>query len=927
MKKESTTEAVPNTSCCSGTGSCTPSSAGRRDFIKASGLTVGMLLAGQSAVMAGPFTKDDFEHIVPADKKLSKEWIDSLYARGKALSASGKELKFIGMPVSGIATGQVYLGGDGRLWYWNLDGEPDMKWEDIGKGYKYLKPDTPHSPMDQGFALQVGSSDNKRIFTLDSNGFRDIRFTNQYPMGNVTYADADCPVNVELEAYTPFIPLNRDDSSYPVIVMRYTIENTSDQQQEVAIAGWIENFSNYRTGKENDNGVRQSQYRELEGLSVVECWAKPLGIDGASGESVSENVATPFALANDFGAVAMGLLGDAKPDLVDTMRSLPGATDLFDAQPSNETSREIQQRPFSDQAFVSMGRSVKVQPGESKTIAFTLSWRFPNARHVTGFGRKEWTRDVNYYSTQWPSASDSAATVAAREKELRDTTQTWVDTWYDSTLPYWFLERSFIPIDCMQTQLAQRLALQDGRYALDEGVTCCEGNCTHVWHYAQGLARLFPVIERECRDKVDFGLSFKDDSGAMNFRCSTKTFREAVDGQCGTILRVLRESQMTTDYRFLESIWERTRLTMDYVIKRWDKDQDGLLSGDQHNTLDKAWNGKIHWLINLYHAALKASAQMARQMDQPKAAERYESLVAKGAASMVDLLWNEDFGHFVHIPERKPEQTIGSTTGCHIDQVLGEFWLRNLGLDPVLPQDKARKALASLWKYNFSPNVGDFRAVERSGRWFAAEGDAGLIMCTFPHGKENAQKTNFHRYFNECMSGFEWQVSATMIWEGMLEEGLAIGKAIYDRYLPKDRNPYNEVECGDHYSRALASYSAFMAMCGYRYDGPEGKLGFGPRMQQENFRAAFTTAEGWGRFSQTIEGGRQDNTIELRYGKLSLKELTLDTATNAKVTKAKTTVNGRDIEAQSQFQPERAVITFAKSLDLSAGQTLQVKLS
>ena len=105
--------------------------------------------------------------------------------------------------------------------------------------------------MDQGFALEVDSGGEKRVFTLDSKGFEDVVFTNRYPMARVAYADAACPVHVELEAYTPFIPLNRDDSSYPVIVMRYTIKNTSDQVQETAIAGWVENFSNFRSGKGN----------------------------------------------------------------------------------------------------------------------------------------------------------------------------------------------------------------------------------------------------------------------------------------------------------------------------------------------------------------------------------------------------------------------------------------------------------------------------------------------------------------------------------------------------------------------------------------------------------------------------------------------------------------------------------------------------
>ena len=41
------------------------------------------------------------------------------------------------------------------------------------------------------------------------------------------------------------------------------------------------------------------------------------------------------------------------------------------------------------------------------------------------------------------------------------------------------------------------------------------------------------------------------------------------------------------------------------------------------------------------------------------------------------------------------------------------------------------------------------------------------------------------------------------------------------------------------------------AVCGYCSDGPEGRLAFGPRMQQDSFRDAFATAEGWDRFSQS----------------------------------------------------------------------------
>lgn len=159
----------------------------------------------------------------------------------------------------------------------------------------------------------------------------------------------------------------------------------------------------------------------------------------------------------------------------------------------------------------------------------------------------------------------------------------------------------------------------------------------------------------------------------------------------------------------------------------------------------------------------------------------------------------------------------------------------------------------------------------------------------------------------------------------MLEEGLAVGKAIYDRYLPRDRNPYNEIECSDHYARAMSSYSAFMAICGYRYDGPEGKLGFGPRMQHDNFRAAFTTAEGWGRFSQTVKAGRQENTIELRYGKLHLRQLALAAAPDTQAGRAVVTLDGRNVDARFENDDAGTVIHFAQGLDITVRQTLRVQ--
>jgi non-lysosomal glucosylceramidase len=864
---------------------------GRRDFLKASGLTAAMLMASRINVMAGPFSAADFDKIIPADKKLSADWIKSLYARGKPLTAKAGAKDFIGMPINGVGTGQVYLSGDGELWYWNLTAKKDKL--NNPKGLRYMKPDEAKAPAGQGFALQV----NGQTHSLNSQGFDDVTFTNQYPMALVDFVDANCPVDVQLEAYTPFIPLNRDESSYPVVVMRYTVTNSSSKTQEVAIAGWIDNMW-------AGNGDKVSVYRHLKDIATVEC--SGVGKDG--------------------NGMALGIFGGETPDFVDVNKTTPGFEGVFNSE--NKATK-------GKTSAASIGRKLTLNPGESQTVSFAVSWRFPVVKYGTGFGNK--TASGRYhYATQWPSAAEASAQVASREAELYGTTKQWVDNWYDSSLPYWFLERAFIPIDCMQTQTVQRVIPQgadEDIYNMEEGVRCCPGNCTHVWNYAQGLARIFPEIERECRDRIEYGHGFDDKNGMVYFRYTMQEGKDgrddALDGTCGTIMRVLRESQMTTDYSFLASIWDRVKLSMDYVIKEWDVDEDGILSGAQHNTLDEPWHGKVHWLINVYHAALKASAVMARQMKQSAVAERYEKIIAKGAPKMVKELWNEDFGYYIHIPPADETQMHGSTNGCHIDQVLGDSWLYEVGLDPILPRDKTRKALQALWKYNFTPDVAAFRKVMTNGRWYAGPGDAGLVMTSFPFGKVEPKSgnKNYAGYLNECMTGFEWQVAAHMLREGMVEEPMAIGKAIHDRYAADKRNPYNEIECSDHYSRAMASYGTYLAACGYRYDGPEAKLGFGPKLNPEDFHAAFTAAEGWGRFGQKVKNGEHMSAIEILYGRLQLKELSLDEVSGVSATKVGVELADKAVNASLNVEADRYVITFDSGITINRGQRLKILLT
>jgi hypothetical protein len=124
----------------------------------------------------------------------------------------------------------------------------------------------------------------------------------------------------------------------------------------------------------------------------------------------------------------------------------------------------------------------------------------------------------------------------------------------------------------------------------------------------------------------------------------------------------------------------------------------------------------------------------------------------------------------------------------------------------------------------------------------------------------------------------------------------------------------------------MASYGVFLAACGYAYDGPKAALTFAPRLTPENFKAAFTTAEGWGSFSQRGEDGRQRTEVAVKWGQLRLKTLALTPPANLKPQKVSATLAGKTVPATVVVKGGRCILQFPSPVLVTAGQTLQVTL-
>ncbi len=883
----------------------------RRDFLKMAVIGASALAVPGIPAFAGPFSYDELKHLIPEDKMLSEAWIESLFERGnpEVFTAKNEELKHIGMPVGGIACGQLYLGGDGRLWLWHIFKTEYSREKDHGQrfsamtlGGHYANPDKVFTretrPVDQGTIIKVTSGDDTNTRTLDNNGFEDITFRGEYPIGKVKYKDKNFPIEVHLDAFSPFIPLNAKESSLPATIMSYSLKNKGSKLVKVEIAKWMENavcpfIDDAAWG--NRKNVLEFGNQRISVVGYIENDNKK----GPSGELISEqhgfgSMALSLLNSKDMGKVALSIPLNTKPEELFAELNKP---DEFEKEKFSS---------FNNTMIGAVGKEIELKPGETKTVDFCISWYFPYLnQQEKETGQLLALKDIHnlkrHYFNRFNNAGEVAAYLQTNYRYLTETTRNWNKTWYDSSLPYWLLDRSFISIDCLATNTV--LWFNNDRFYGWEGVECCPGTCQHVWHYTQSMARVFPEIERYLREKIDYGLSFRDDGGMGHRDETAGNYGKTVahDGHCGTIIRAYREHKMSANNEFLSRNYVNIKKSVQYIISE-DKNRDGLLEGGQHNTLDASWYGPMGWISSLYIGALAAGKAMALEMGDNRFAAECDDLIKKGQENIVNELFNGEY--FIHKPDPNHPNAINSNDGCHIDQVLGQSLAFQAGVpERIIPEKETISALKSIWKYNFAPDAFIYQEQHqpiKGVRIYATAGEAGTIMCTWPKGgDENAVPGMDKRqadsptwlgpggYFDECMNGFEYQVASHMINEGMLEEGLAITKSVHERYGAKKRNPYNEIECGDHYSRSMASYGVYNALCGFDHHGPKGILTFNPKVTPENFKAAFITAEGWGSYSQEMEDGKHNCTLELSYGKLILNQLNIHVQKESQVISVK----------------------------------------
>jgi non-lysosomal glucosylceramidase len=863
----------------------------------------------------------------------------------------GEKLAAVAFPIGGIGTGCISVGGRGELRDWEIFNTPAKgyaPWYSFPAIWAKAEGDKAVTRILEAPLLpphEYPSGDWFRIPAMPR--MEETVFTGDYPFAHVEFIESKLPVQVALEAFNPLIPLDIDNSSLPMAVLRYRLRNPGLVKAAVSIALSVNN----PIGEILGQAGRINEYREAPEVKGFFMHCPKLeeqhprkGSLALALVSSSPEVTYIQSWRDHVWEMPLRLFWD---DFSEDGR----------LDPSLHVGSLVPEYVGTDQIEVcSLCASEELAPGEEKSITFLLTWHIPNRTpEICGWDApkgEEKTLIGNFYCRRFRDAWDVVSHAAPRLEELEKASRQFVESLKDTTLPPVVLDAAVSNLSTLKTNTVFRT--EDGRFHGFEGCKtkgCCFGSCTHVWNYESMLPHLFPALSRSF---LDTWLGHcTDERGLMSFRYYLPMSRErfgfaAADGQMGVLLRLYLDWRLTGDAAWLKQVWPKAKRALEFawIQGGWDEDQDGVMEGCQHNTYDIQFLGPNPLSGVLYLGALRACEEMARVVGDNTAANRYQDLFKRGSEWIDAHLFNGEYyiqkiqgrplsriadGLMIFETERKlpgstavvdPEHPLNQMgEGSLADQLFGQELAHIAGLGYLLKPVNVRATLDSVHRYNFKPNLSEH--LGQLHAW-ALNDEAAVVLCDYT--RHPPPKQPFLVY-TAVLSGVEYMVAAHMFFEGKYEQGMDLVKAVRNRYDGRRRNPWNEIECGYHYSRALASWSCILALCGFGYQQADGAVTLSPRMPANPSLGFWCVPSGWGGFSHRVSSKTATVEIWAQYGKLACHSLQLGSLGAARFGSARISVGKQTVAAAVTRDEGGTLVTLQQGVDVVPGESLLLRLS
>lgn len=842
---------------------------------------------------------------------------------------TGRQLSQIAFPLGGIGTGSISLGGRGQLQDWEIFNRPDKGqapeyafasiFVQSGRAKPQARVLEARLMPPYKSASGLGPAGAPGLSRLQS-----ARFTGEFPLSRIDFIEPQLPVQVSLEAFSPFIPLDTENSGFPAAVLRYRVRNPRSRPATVSIAFSLENPvglqrlnptrrmpANQRVNEFRASGALRGFYmtnpalepdNPLHGSFTLALLQPGAGqVTSLSGWPNAKWWASPLLFWDDFSSD--GELGPEAPD----------------------------RKPIA-----SLCLKREIAAGAEADYTFLLGWHFPNRTpEWSGWeAPKGHEKDVigNHYCRRFPDAWAAAEQLAARLPELERRTRAFAAAIRESTLPPAVRDAATANASTLVTQTCFRTA--DGEFHGFEGANdhsgCCFGNCTHVWNYETTTQYLFPSLAHSLRRHA-FGYA-QDEQGGMRHRQLLPDHLQrypyaAADGQMGQIIKAYMDWRLSGDTAHLRSLWPAIQrgIAFAWIPGGWDRHRTGVMDGVQHNTYDVEFYGPNPLTGIYYLGGLRAAEEIARALGATAEALEYRRLFEAGSRWTDAHLFNGEY-YYQQIRPIPKEQIAPSTVsgmgtehtdhpefqlgdGCLADQLIGQYLADLAGLGPLVSRANIHKTLAAIYRYNFRADLMQHDSVQRV---YALNDEPALLICDYGRGAR--PKIPFP-YYAEAWTGIEYLVATQWITAGMLDHGLQCVESARRRFDGERRNPWDEPECGHHYARAMSAWSVLVALSGFDYHAGERALIARPRTPVRPFRSFWSAASGWGSFAYT--GNRF--VFSVVEGRLPLRSLALQAAgpLSAKL-------GGEPLTAQ--VQPEGTLL-FPREITVSPERALTVLLS
>jgi len=809
----------------------------------------------------------------------------------------GEYLNRIAFPIGGMGAGMFCVEGSGAISHLSVRHRPEVFNEPCVFAALHI------NGLENGTKVLEGQSPDWKRFGLtgSSNGLgnttwglprfnKDNTFLARFPFAEIELKDNELPVDVQMKAWSPFIPTDEDNSSIPVGAIEYTFVNTGKTPVDAIFSYTGRNF-----------------------MAVPD-----------KGTSAVRPMTNGFILSQTGTKEEPWLQGDFAIFTDDPQTKVNYC--LFRGSwydPLTMSWNDISSGIIKENAPVESGAPgaslsipFRLNPGEKKTVNLYMAWYVPYTNLRMGTDAKTDADKPNvtaccagstgaccpasaddeyyrpWYSSKFKDIQEVSAYWLKNYADLKAKTQLFTDAFYASTLPPEVMEAVAANLSIIKSPTVLRQF--DGRLWGWEGCGdnwgCCPGSCTHVWNYAQAIPHLFPAMERTLRE-TEFMVS-QNKAGHQTFRSNlpirpvVHDFHSAADGQLGGIMKAYREWRIYGNTEWLKKLYPDIKQSIDYCISTWDPRETGALEEPHHNTYDIEFWGPDGMCTSFYAGALQAMTLMGKALGED--VSRYDSLLVKSKNYLENKLYDGEYfiqdirwkdlntsdptkalsGQTDYSPEAKailekegPKYQYGK--GCLSDGILGSWISLVCGMPDVVDKAKVKSHLNSVYKYNLKKDLRDHANPQRPT--FAMGDDGGLLLCTWPKGGKLQLP---FVYSDEVWTGIEYQVASHLMFEGEVEKGLDIVRTCRERYDGRIRNPFNEYECGSWYARAMSSYGLLEGLTGVRYDAVDGILYINSRIGND-FTSFLSTDTGFGNVG--LKNGKP--FLNVKYGTINVKKM------------------------------------------------------